>query len=361
MIKILHTADNHVGCRQYGMQQREDDFYLALQRATIAAVNERADVLLIAGDLFDSSKPSARAVLEVKNCVDEAKRHGLEVLGIEGNHDLTQDSYWLRVCGIVPLDEGYENDMLGLRAIGVNYCRPDDLLTKLEMIATTCEAEGKKYPLVALHCGVAEMNCSFNPDVSQQQLVPLLKRIGCAYCALGHIHIPCEQIVDGIMFVQPGSTECKSVDEPHDKSVEVFEMEENTGKVVSAARKEMFARKIQLFDVKKDEDIDDLCNADVNALVVVYVNNKVRDGVARATEKLKWHSQLTRVIPVGDKAAEQQTYDRSKSMNLLKDAVLAFFDENSEQYRMVMDIINTGNPRLVVEKFMNDGIEQTAQ
>ena len=138
-------------------------------------------------------------------------------------------------------------------------------------------------------------------------------------------------------------------------------MEENTGKVLSASRKDMFARKIQLFNVEKYDDIDELCNADVNALVVVYVNNKVREGVARVTDKLRWHSHLTRIIPVGDKAAEQQTYDRSKSMNLLKDAVLAFFEEDSEQYRMVMDIINTGNPRLVVEKFMNDGIEQTAQ
>ena len=233
MIKILHTADCHVGCRQYGMQEREEDFYYALQRASVMAINEHANFVLISGDLFDSSKPSARAVLEVKNCIDTLKTHGIEALGIEGNHDLTKDNYWLRVCGIVPLDMGYENSFLGFQAIGVNYCHSDDLLYKLDNLAATCEADGACYPLVALHCGVAEMNCSFNPDVSQQQLVPLLKRIGCTYCAFGHIHIPCEQVVDGIMFVQPGSTECKSVDEPHQKSVEIFEMEENTGKVVS--------------------------------------------------------------------------------------------------------------------------------
>lgn len=353
MIKIIHTADCHVGCRQYGMQKREEDFYSALQRVSVIAINDNANIVLISGDLFDSSKPSARAVLEVKNCIDTLKKHGIEALGIEGNHDLTKNSYWLRVCGIVPLDDGYENSFLGFQAVGVNYCHSDDLLYKLENLAATCEAENTRYPLVALHCGVAEMNCSFNPDVSQQQLVPLLKRIGCTYCALGHIHIPCEQVVDGVMFVQPGSTECKSVDEPHDKSVESVEMEENTGKIISASRKELPSRKIQLFNVEKDEDIDNLCNADVNALVVVYVNNKVKDGVARATDKLRWHSDLTRVIPVGDKAAEQQSYDRSKSMDLLKDAVLAFFDEDSEQYKLVMNIINTGNPRLVVENFMN--------
>jgi len=335
------------------MQEREEDFYRALRHVVSTAIHEQANIVLVSGDLFDSPKPSARAVLEVKNCVDMAKRSGLEVLGIEGNHDLTQDSYWLRVCGVVPLDDGYENSFLGLRAIGVNYCRPDDLLAKLDGIAESCEAEGTRYPLVALHCGVAEMNCPFNPDVSQQQLVPVLKRIGCTYCALGHIHIPCEQSVDGIMFVQPGSTECKSVDESHDKSVEIFEMEENTGKVVSTSVKRTPGRSIELYNVETEDDFARLGGANPDALVVAYVSNKVHDGASRATDVLRNRCRLYRVVPVGDKSSESQAYDRKGSMNLLKDAVLAFFREDSDQYKMVMDILNTGNPRLVVENYIN--------
>ena len=53
-------------------------------------------------------------------------------------------------------------------------------------------------------------------------------------------------------------------------------------------------------------------------------------------------------------------YDRRKSMDLLKDSVAAFFDEASPQYKMVLDIISTGNPRLVVERFMNGDSGNTA-
>lgn len=352
-MKILHTADNHAGCRQYGMPEREDDFYSGFHQACIKTMNEHCDAMLVAGDLFDSSRPSARAVLEVKNGVDMLRKDGIAVLGIEGNHDLTQDCYWLRVCGIEPLDAGYEDSFNGFSATGVNYCHTDDLLERLDAIAAACEADGKRYQVVALHCGIAEMGCSFNPDASQAQLVPLLKRIGCTYCAVGHIHIPMEQVVDGIMFVQPGSTECKSVDEPHEKSVEIVELEENTGKVLSAKVEKLMNRNIELFSIETDDDVEKLRNASDKALVVAYVSSKVADGVAKAAAVLKGRDLLSRVIPVGEAGAETRSYDRGKSMDLLKDAVLAFFEEGSDQYRLVMEILSTGNPRLAVENYMN--------
>ena len=358
MIKIIHTADNHVGCRQYGMPEREEDFYASLREIVRVAKDEIADVVVFAGDLFDSAKPSARAVLEVKTCVEALRLSGREVLGIEGNHDLTQDSYWLRVCGVHPLSDGYVNDVLGLRAIGVNYCRGDELMKRLEEIALACENDGTSWPLVVLHAGVAEMSCPFNAEVSQQQLAPVLKRIGCRYCALGHVHIRCEQSVDGILFVQPGSTECKSVDEPNGKSVSVFEMEENSGSVSSMREAPVRSRKIETFDVKDESGLESLKSAKDGSLVVAYVSGALRDGAARATDVLKGLPVLFRVIPVGDAGQERREYDRGSSMDLLKDAVLAFFDEGSEQYGLVMDIINTGNPRMVVENFMNKDMEE---
>lgn len=359
-MKLMHIADLHLGCRMYGIQQREEDFYDALKRVGDIAKNEHVDVVVVAGDVFDTSKPSARAVYEMSSFCRDLYREGIEVVGIEGNHDLTGDSYWLRVCGMYPLSTApYENSMSGVRIAGLNWCRSEQLITELEKLADECEGSGSKRPVVVLHCGFAEMGAGFNPDLSAGQIAPLLKRIGCTYCAAGHIHIPMEQRHDGIWFVQPGSLEMKSVDEPQTKSVEIVEIDDGTGEVKDMRSVPYQTRQIKFFNVNTEEELSSLCAAAADAktaesLCVFYVNNAIDNGVSRVSEWAKDRGFMFRVLPVGAKADAQREYDRSNSMNLLKDAVEAYFREGSDQHRLVLDILATGNPRLIVEKYLDE-------
>lgn len=353
-MRIMHIADLHLGTRQYGMAQREEDFYDALERVKDIAIKRNVNAVIVAGDMFDTPKPPAKAVLKMSEFVDSINKTTASVVGIEGNHDLTPDNYWLRVCGVWPVsDVPYVDDMCHARIAGINFCRSEELLSKLEAMADTDE----RYPIVVLHCGVAEMGAGFNPDLSLTQLAPLLKKIGCKYCALGHIHIPSEQNVDGIWFVQPGSLEMKSIDEPQEKGVEIVDFDGN-GNVVAMERVNYPTRKVQFLDIRYDEDLNQLTAARADelkdSLVVAYVLNSIHDGVRRVMDWGRENGVMCRVIPTGDDAKVQKEYDRSNSMNLLKEAVEAFFEEDSEQYRLVMEILQTGNPRLVMERFMND-------
>lgn len=364
MARIMHIADLHLGCRQYGMQEREEDFYRALGRVGEIAVERKVDAVVIAGDVFDSPKPPARAVLELAGFVSKLKsHHGIDVLGIEGNHDSTRESYWLRVCGIWPLGlSPYVNSMNGIRVAGFNYCRAEELLQAIESF----EGSGfpGPWPVVVLHCGVAEMNAGFAPDVSAAQLAPLLQKLGCRYVALGHIHIPCEQVHDGIMFAQPGSLEMKSLDEPKSKFVEIVDLDEN-GFVEHAEQVGYGTRQVVFMDVHDEESLEKAVSemrgkgGPNSPLFVAYVDRTVRDGVSRIADAMKSAGVLGRALPVGEKEAAR-TYDRKESMNLLKDAVSAFFDEGDPRHSMVLDIIATGNPRLVVERFMNGEKTETA-
>ncbi len=53
MTRILHTADTHLGYRQYGLEERREDFSRAFQQIIEIAISEKADALVHAGDLFD--------------------------------------------------------------------------------------------------------------------------------------------------------------------------------------------------------------------------------------------------------------------------------------------------------------------
>ncbi len=59
-MKILHTSDWHLGRSLYG-RKRYDEFSEFLDWLSITIKNESIDVLLVAGDIFDTSTPSNRA------------------------------------------------------------------------------------------------------------------------------------------------------------------------------------------------------------------------------------------------------------------------------------------------------------
>ena len=88
MIRILHTADWHFGHTFMNYDRRhEHQHFLAWLKTTL--IDEDIDVLLIAGDVFDVSNPSAQSqkmfyqfIQEVTNSSPE-----LQIIVIAGNHD----------------------------------------------------------------------------------------------------------------------------------------------------------------------------------------------------------------------------------------------------------------------------------
>lgn len=353
-MKIMHVADLHLGCRMYGSQQREEDFYDALGKVGKIAKDENVDAVLIAGDMFDTAKPPARAVCVLSELVADMRTRGVDVLGIEGNHDATEDNYWLRVCGIEPLDGSpYYNSLNGVRVAGFNHRPTERLLDEMESFANDCETRGEKWPVVALHIGLAEMGSGFNPDASALQLVPLLKRIGCRYLAMGHIHIPMEQFFDGISFVQPGSLELKSIDEPSAKLVEIVEIDDDG--TVRQKQVPYQTRNVVHVSIQTDDDVAKLANevAKVrDSFVVAFVSKGVTDGIARVTEILSACSSC-RVVPRASLDETVMTFERKKAMNFLMDAITAYFPKDSMRYNLTTRIISTGDPRSAVEDFMN--------
>jgi len=68
-VKLAHLADLHLGFRQYhrqtptGLNQREADAADAFRRAIDGVIAAAPEMVIIAGDLFHSVRPTNQAIL----------------------------------------------------------------------------------------------------------------------------------------------------------------------------------------------------------------------------------------------------------------------------------------------------------
>jgi len=93
-VKLLHTSDWHIGKTLKG-RSRLDEQREVLAEIIAVARREPLDAVLIAGDLYDSSAPSAAAQQLVVRALLALRQTGAEVIAIAGNHDhpATFDAY----------------------------------------------------------------------------------------------------------------------------------------------------------------------------------------------------------------------------------------------------------------------------
>lgn len=85
-MRLLHTADWHLGRRLYGVDRTAE---IAEVLAEIAEVAKRwaVDLVVVAGDLFDSKTPSAEAEAAAYRFFLELGQAGIPSVVIAGNHD----------------------------------------------------------------------------------------------------------------------------------------------------------------------------------------------------------------------------------------------------------------------------------
>jgi len=87
MLRILHTADWHLG-KQLGDLSREQEHSHFLTFLLNCILTESIDVLLIAGDVFDSANPPQSAVAQYYQFLSELHLHSqCQVVVTAGNHD----------------------------------------------------------------------------------------------------------------------------------------------------------------------------------------------------------------------------------------------------------------------------------
>ncbi len=85
-MKLIHLSDLHLGKRVNEFSMLEDQAYI-LKRIINVIDDEKPDAVLIAGDVYDKSVPSAEAVELFDDFLVSLAKRDLQVFIISGNHD----------------------------------------------------------------------------------------------------------------------------------------------------------------------------------------------------------------------------------------------------------------------------------
>lgn len=218
-MKILHTADWHLGRQFYG-QSLEEDHAAILSQVLAAVKAHRPDVLIIAGDIYDRASPPATAVRQFNGFV-QAVAAGTEtaIVMIAGNHDsgdriasmaTLADRNRALIRGPLmaqehPLVISDEHGPVAFSALPFGHefsareCYGDTTIsTPADVIAAQVESarahlpEGARWVITA-HAFVANATASESErslQVGGIETVPANAFDGAHYVALGHLHRP---------------------------------------------------------------------------------------------------------------------------------------------------------------------------
>ncbi len=169
-IKILHTADSHIGYRQYHSDVRRQDFLDAFSSVIDDAIEMKMDAVVHAGDLFDSRNPTLEDILDTMNILARLRDASIPFLAIVGNHESKQHTQWLDLfqnmgiairLGTMPYDIGSVAVLPSCKCIIIptGFANPD--YTK---IAAGIERNGKAFEKFVKNGGILVV---FGPMVSK--------------------------------------------------------------------------------------------------------------------------------------------------------------------------------------------------
>jgi DNA repair protein SbcD/Mre11 len=229
MLKIIHTADWHLGQTFYSYDRsREHEYFLYWLLDTLTV--KQPDALLIAGDVFDVANPSAAAQKMFYHFLLEASRRvpELQIIVIAGNHDSAArleapqpllDDLKVTVCGMMHRFENgeidYQRNLIPLYdqshceqalCLAIPYLRQGDyppakgyeegvqsLYKEMKQLAR--QRMMPHEPLIAMGHFYATNAEIANVDASERLMVGGLDCVDAslisqdvAYTALGHIH-----------------------------------------------------------------------------------------------------------------------------------------------------------------------------
>src|SRR5882724_3278792 len=132
-VKILHTSDWHVGKVLKGHARLDEHIKVLFDIVEIAR-EERPDLVIVAGDLFDTAAPTPDAKRVVTRALSALRATGAFVIAIGGNHDNGAELDALRAWA----------DAAGITLRGTVSDRPT------EHVITGTTAGGESWRVVAL-------------------------------------------------------------------------------------------------------------------------------------------------------------------------------------------------------------------
>jgi DNA repair protein SbcD/Mre11 len=246
MLRLLHTADVHLGARhddlgEAAAAQRERQF--AAFKATIdMAISEKVDILLIAGDLFDSNTQPRRSVERVAGELRRLVAARIRTVIIPGTHDCYDRASIYRAYDLAALAGSEAGDDL------VTVLTPSAPSIHLSACEATVQATifpTKRAPYSPLrdvriaeesaagwNIGMVHGSISIPDRTDRDEVVVTKEEIaatGLDYLALGHWHSALQGRAGTTAYAYSGAPEPVAVNQDGAGKVLLVELDEAGG------------------------------------------------------------------------------------------------------------------------------------
>ncbi|MGD0057283.1 MAG: exonuclease SbcCD subunit D [Methanomassiliicoccales archaeon] len=249
-MRIAHVSDTHIGYSAYsrvdestGLNQREIDVFDAFKQFVDRVIYLKPDAVVHSGDLFDSVRPTNRAISFVLDQLRRMAEAGIPTVVIAGNHStprLQETGSVFRILehieGLHPVYKGaYESVDLGdLVVHAVPHSDGDNLTRNLQSIGLSRDA---RFNVGVLHAGVIGLGVFRMNEFNEVLVQSSYLKKDLDYIALGHYHGSCE-VAPNAWY--SGSTERLSFAEAHqEKGFLLIDLDKGKRDFVSLTTREM--------------------------------------------------------------------------------------------------------------------------
>jgi DNA repair exonuclease SbcCD nuclease subunit len=301
MLRLLHTADVHLGARHADLgdqaaAQRERQF-AAFRAAIDLALDEKVDVVLVAGDLFDSNTQPRRSVERVAAELRRLAAARIRTVVIPGTHDVYDRASIYRVHDVAALAGSTEDDDL---VTVLTPDRPSVHLAACDVIVHGPVFASKRAPHSPLrdlrvgggdgatwHVGLVHGSLAIPDRTDRDEVVFTREEIaasGLDYLALGHWHSAQRGKAGSTTWAYAGAPEPVAVTQDGAGKVLLVELSETNGtKTVTVDERQVGKTRFEKLDV------DAATVRDLPALVAAIA--------ARADPDVVLDARLTGVRP----------------------------------------------------------------
>ena len=282
-VQLLHCSDIHLD-RNFNIsnmaraQERKEDLNKNFSVAVEYALENKPDIFLITGDVFDRVSPGNAARIFLTEKVRRLKDAGIEVFMIAGNHEVPKFG-----------GQRVAIDVLSSAGLATVFSASDEFKTSVVKVGRkrVCVAGKSYYPqmesanplrehnvplegdynVLMIHGSLQGLNVASSvPEIaSQNPFRPEDISVGLNYLALGHFHNHYERDYEGCKIVNPGSMEKLSWAEINDEKG--FVWAELHGSEVSTEFVKLETRPMEKFtlNLSKDQEYSpNLCNHVIN-------------------------------------------------------------------------------------------------
>lgn len=229
MIRLLHTADVHLGAKFLGLGDKgatqREQIRASFKKLISQAIVEDVDIVLIAGDLFDANQQPRINVDLVVEQFNLLAANNIPVCLIPGTHDcfdsnsIYKKTDFVKRCPNLTLftNQGWnykEFPPLGLTIYGKPNCSNRSYNSPLEGLKRLSKSQ--------YHVAIAHGSLNIPGAIAEDDHVFTIGEIqnsGMQYVALGHWHRPYECSNKGVIAWYSGPPEIISIDQKEPGSV----------------------------------------------------------------------------------------------------------------------------------------------